>query len=52
MSNQNLEEQLKKYKSAYKVTKDKLNIEKAKNQSLIDENIILKKKKKKKKMKN
>ena len=44
MSNQNLEEQLKKYKSAYKVTKDKLNIEKAKNQSLIDENIILKKK--------
>ena len=44
MSNQNLEEQIKKYKLAYKDVKDKLNIEKAKYQSLLYENNTLKKK--------
>ena len=42
MSNQNIEEQLKKFKVAYKDLKDKLNLEIAKNQSLIEENNKLK----------
>ena len=42
MSNQNIEEQLKKIKVAYQNLKDKLNIEIAKNQSLIEENNKLK----------
>ncbi len=42
MSNQNIEEQLKKFKVAYKDLKEKLNIEIAKNQSLIEENNKLK----------